>query len=163
MIQPKRDADASAPPLFDIGCAGRIVSFGETGDGRYLITLAGIARFRVLGEISSGRAYRMCGVTAAPFAQDFIERAGEAAVDRPSLLRTLRDFLDANQLEADWASVGEATTEMLVNSLAMMSPYGPAEKQALLEAPDLKTRAETLVAITEISLARARDGATPVQ
>jgi len=160
MIQPR---DAGAAALCDIGCAGRIVSFGETGDGRYLITLTGIARFGVIAETPSGRPYRTCRVSSAAYAHDFVERAGEDAVDRTSLLRTLSDFLDANQLEADWASIGEATTETLVNSLAMMSPFGPAEKQALLEAPDLKTRAETLVAITEISLARARDGGAPMQ
>jgi Lon protease-like protein len=163
MIQPKGDSKANAPPLFDIGCAGRITALSETGDGRYLVTLSGIARFRVIGEVPGTRTYRICRITAEPFMQDFVERAGEDAVDRAALLRALRDFLDANQLEADWKSVGEATTEALVNSLSMMSPYGPAEKQALLEAPDLKTRAETLVAITEISLARARDGGAPMQ
>jgi Lon protease-like protein len=163
MIQPKANARAAAPPLFDVGCAGRITALSETGDGRYLITLSGIARFRVIGEVPGTRTYRICRVAAESFAQDFIERAGEDAVDRGALLRALRDFLDANQLEADWKSVGEATTEALVNSLSMMSPYGPAEKQALLEAPDLKTRAETLVAITEISLARSRDGGAPIQ
>ncbi len=163
MIQPRADADQAEPELRDVGCVGRIVSFGETGDGRYLITLAGIARFRMLDEIPETWPYRRVRITTAPYAIDFVERAGEDAVDRAALLRALREFLDANQLEADWKSVGEATTEALVNSLSMMSPYGPAEKQALLEAPDLKTRAETLVAITEISLARARDGGAPLQ
>lgn len=163
MIQPRGESKAASPPLFDIGCAGRVTALSETGDGRYLVTLSGISRFRVLGEVPGTRTYRICRVSTEPFAQDFVERAGEDAVDRASLLRALRDFLDANQLEADWKSVGEATTEALVNSLSMMSPYGPAEKQALLEAPDLKTRAETLVAITEISLARTRDGGAPMQ
>lgn len=163
MIQPRDRAKAPIPALCDIGCVGRIVSMSESGDGRYHITLAGIARFRALEEIPEPLPYRCFRITTAPYALDFIERAGEDAVDRPALLRALSDFLDANQLEADWTSVGEATTEALVNSLSMMSPYGPAEKQALLEAPDLKTRAETLVAITEISLARAREGGAPLQ
>jgi Lon protease-like protein len=163
MIQPRADADEAEPELRDVGCLGRIVAHSETGDGRYLITLAGIARFRILDEIPEAWPYRRVRITTVPYALDFIERAGEDAVDRAALLRALREFLDANQLEADWTSVGEATTEALVNSLSMMSPYGPAEKQALLEAPDLKTRAETLVAITEISLARAREGGAPLQ
>jgi Lon protease-like protein len=163
MIQPRAGADEPAPALCDVGCVGRIVTLGESGDGRYLITLAGISRFRALEESSEALPYRRLRITTAPYALDFVERAGEDAVDRTALLRALREFLDANELEADWKSVGEATTEALVNSLSMMSPYGPAEKQALLEAPDLKTRAETLVAITEISLARGRDGGAPLQ
>jgi Lon protease-like protein len=163
MIQPRSDTDDPVPALCDVGCVGRIVSLAETGDGRYLITLAGIARFRTIHEIPEARPYRRFRIAATPYAGDFVERAGEDAVDRKALLRALREFLDANQLEADWASVGEATTETLVNALAMMSPYGPAEKQALLEAPDLKTRADTLVAITEMSLARAREGGAPLQ
>jgi Lon protease-like protein len=163
MIQPRAGADDPEPALCDVGCVGRIVSLNETGDGRYLITLAGIARFRALEEIPEAWPYRRVRITTAPYALDFIERAGEDAVDRAALLRALREFLDANELEADWKSVGEATTEALVNSLSMMSPYGPAEKQALLEAPDLKTRADTLVAITEMSLARAREGGAPLQ
>src|SRR3990172_6941271 len=93
MIQP-RDAGASA--LCDIGCAGRIISFGETGDGRYLITLTGIARFRVIAKPPSGPPYPPCRVSSAAYAHDFVERAGEDAVDTTSLLRALSDFLDAN-------------------------------------------------------------------
>jgi Lon protease-like protein len=163
MIQPRAGSDDPEPVLCDVGCVGRIVSLNETGDSRYLITLAGVARFRALEEIPEAWPYRRVRITTTPYALDFVERAGEDAVDRAALLRALREFLDANELEADWRSVGEATTEALVNSLSMMSPYGPAEKQALLEAPDLKTRAETLVAITEMSLARARDGHAPLQ
>ena len=98
-------------------------------------------------------------MSARPFASDFIVAAGEDEVDRKTLLDTFRAYLDANNLEADWESVGKASNEALVNALSMISPYGPAEKQALLEAPDLKTRAETLVALTEVVL--ARDGGTP--
>ncbi len=88
---------------------------------------------------------------------------GENAVDRDSVLRTLRDFAEANQLQIDWNSIHEAPNEALVNALAMMSPYGPREKQALLEAPDLKARAEVLVAITEIELARGKNASSPLQ
>ena len=78
-------------------------------------------------------------------------------VNRPALLKAFRAYLDANGLEADWESVSRAENAMLVNALSMMAPYGAAEKQALLEAPDLKTRAETLIAITEMALAREQD------
>ncbi len=156
IIQPEREDGSSPgePPLRKVGCAGRIMAFSETGDGRYLITLAGVARFRVVEEVAGITPYRRCRVTAEPFAGDFSAR-GESEVDRDSLLSAFRAYLEANELEADWESVDRASNEALVNAIAMMSPYGPAEKQALLEAPDLKTRAETLVALAEVSLARA--------
>ena len=92
---------------------------------------------------------------SAGFGDDLEENIeASKAVDRDGLLHTFKQFLEANDMEADWEGVSEASTETLVNTLSMMSPYGPAEKQALLEAPDLKTRAETLVAMTEIVLAR---------
>ena len=97
---------------------------------------------------------RQCRVSYAPFVDDFVARKGEDKVDRDALLVALREFLKANNLNADWEGIEKAPNEALVNALAMMSPYGAAEKQALLEAPDLKTRAEVLVAITEIELAK---------
>ena len=97
-------------------------------------------------------------------ADDFVARKGEDEVDRKALLRALSDFLQANDLKADWEGIENAPNEALVNALSMMSPYGAPEKQALLEAPDLKTRAEILVAVTEIELAKNRtDGETPLQ
>lgn len=167
MVQPRFDDRAprqmAEPALCAVGCAGRITSFAETGDGRYLITLTGICRFRILSEPSSGRLYRIAETTARGFEQDFVAHDGESAVDRPQLLRTFRAYLDANQLDADWESVERTSTEQLVNALSMMSPFGPPEKQALLEAPDLKTRADTLVAITEMTLARGKGDAHPLQ
>jgi len=157
MIQPDvahADAFAEAPPLFKIGCVGRITELTESGDGRYLIELTGVARFRVEAELPVKTAYRQCRVTYAPFADDFVARKGENQVDREAVLTALRDFLEANELKADWEGIEKAPNEALVNALSMMSPYGAAEKQALLEAPDLKTRAEILVAITEIELAK---------
>jgi Lon protease-like protein len=102
--------------------------------------------------------YRQCRVSYSDFVGDFTPRKGEDAVDRPHLLEALRQFLDANNLKADWDGIENAPNEALVNALAMMSPYGTAEKQALLEAPDLKTRAEILVALTEIELAEKTSG-----
>src|SRR5438876_4874479 len=165
MIQPDAHAGATGkPPLYKVGCVGRITQLAETGDGRYLIQLTGIARFRLDEELSVATPYRQCRVTYAPFIDDFTARKGEDEVDRASVLRALSDFLRANDLKADWEGIENAPNEALVNALAMMSPYGTAEKQALLEAPDLKTRAEILVAATEIELAKkTAGGETPLQ
>lgn len=158
MIQPDtaHPGPEDKPNLYKIGCAGRITQFAETGDGRYLIQLTGVCRFRVDHELSVLTAYRQCRAAYEPFADDFIARKGEDDVDRKALLVALKDFLQANNLKADWEGIEKAPNEALVNALAMMSPYGPAEKQALLEAPDLKTRAEILIAVTEIELAKGR-------
>jgi Lon protease-like protein len=159
MIQPDlaHPGSAAAPALYRIGCAGRITQFAETGDGRYLMQLTGVARFHVEEELKVITGYRQCRVTFASFADDFIARKGEEEVDRPALLSALTDFLKARKLEADWAGIEKAPNEALVNALAMMAPYGAAEKQAMLEAPDLKTRAQILVAATEIELAKSED------
>jgi Lon protease-like protein len=156
MVQPEGSADSAAarPSLRSVGCAGRITAVEESGDGRYAITLTGITRFHIREEVATATSFRICRVTAAAFAGDFREHEGAATVDRTAVLKTFRAYLEAHNLEADWETVGQASNEMLVNALAMMAPFDPAEKQALLEAPDLRARAETLVAITEMSLAR---------
>jgi Lon protease-like protein len=156
MIQPDESAAPGSlgPTLFPIGCAGRITSFAETGDGRYMVTLTGIARFKIVEELAGQTPFRRCRVTAIPFVGDFAARSADEAVDRDAVLKTFRAYLDAHNLDADWESVGRASNETLVNALAMMAPFGTVEKQALLEAPDLRSRAETLVVITEMSLAR---------
>jgi Lon protease-like protein len=158
MIQPSLTGALRAdgePELCAVGCIGRLTSFAETGDGRYLVSLHGVCRFRIIEELSVRTPFRQCRI--APFVSDLAEEASGREIDRPALLRTFRAYLEANELDADWESVSRAETASLVNALSMMSPYGPAEKQALLEAPDLHTRAETLIAITEIALARTGD------
>ena len=153
------------PALFKVGCVGRITQIAESGDGRYLLQLTGVARFRVEEELKVATAYRQCRVSYQPFADDFIARKGEDAVDREAVLEALTAFLKANNLKTDWEGVESAPNEALVNALAMMSPYGAAEKQALLEAPDLKSRAEILISVTEMELAKktAGGGETPLQ
>jgi uncharacterized protein len=167
MIQPDPThpgVDDSKPNLFRVGCVGRMTQFAESGDGRYLIQLTGVARYRIEEELAVATPYRQCRVTYAPFIDDFTARKGEDEVDREALLRALTSFLKANNLKADWEGIENAPNEALVNALAMMSPYDPAEKQAMLEAPDLKTRAEILVAVTEIELAKTNtSGDTPLQ
>lgn len=158
MVQPALDGserEDGEPQLCDVGCLGRITSLNESGDGRYLIALQGACRFRVIEEVAAKTPFRQCRI--APFLADLQEDQGADQVDRPGLLKALRDFLDANELQADWDNISQVDNGTLVNSLSMMAPFGPPEKQALLEAPDLKTRADTLIAVTEIALAKNRD------
>ncbi len=165
MIQPEIDGPSDVvPALQKVGCAGRITQFAETGDGRCLITLTGVSRFRVLQEQATLTPYRLCEVDFGSYASDLVARAGEERTNREGVIRALRAFAEAKNLDMEWKGVHAAPTEALVNALAMMSPFGPREKQALLEAPDLPTRAEMLIAITEIELAREDDGSdTPLQ
>src|SRR5262249_56165285 len=129
-----------------------------------LMQLTGSAGCGIEEGVAVSTPYRQCRVTYAPFVDDFVARKGEEQVDRKALLRALTEFLKANNLKADWEGIENAPNEALVNALAMMSPYDVAEKQAMLEAPDLKTRAEILVAVTEIELAKSKTpGETPLQ
>jgi uncharacterized protein len=160
MIQPLPGEDESdgPPRLHSIGCLGRITRFSETGDGRYLLSLTGVCRFRIEAEVTQGAPYRSCRVSYDEFAADLDAGAGEDTVDRAQIVDTLRKFADMSQLEVDWASIDSAPTETLVNALAMMSPFGAREKQTLLEATSLNARAQLLVAIAEIDLAQQQRG-----
>ena len=158
MIQPEIEDASGLPRLFQVGCCGRITQFAETGDGRYLVQLTGVCRFRVVEEVVVDTPYRQCRISAHPFAIDFTPRAGEDDVDRPGLIVTLKAYLEANNLQADWDAIRDAPNEALVNALSMMSPFDVREKQALLEATSLKERADILVAITEIELAKQGSG-----
>lgn len=153
--EPNEGRQSETPALLKVGCLGRITQFAETGDGRIIITLTGISRFRLVEELPVATPYRQARVVCEPFAVDFVARSGEEEVDRDGLLKALRDFAKANELKIDWKGVNEAPNEALVNALSMMCPFGPREKQALLEAGSLRERAEVLVAITEIELARS--------
>ena len=161
MIQPKLDAGrpvmAARPPLERIGCVGRLTQFGETGDGRLTIGLTGIARFRVVEELATTTPYRLCKIDTTPYAGDFLPGRGEEAVDREAVLATLAAWLEVNAPQLDRSAFEEAGNEALVDGLAMMSPCGAREKQALLEAADPARRAELLIAVTERSLG-AGDG-----
>ena len=163
MIQPDaaHSRNPDHPTLFKVGCVGRITQLAESGDGRYILELTGVSRFRVIDELSVLTSYRQCTVDFFPFVDDFTARKGEDDVDRATLLEVLSDFLKVNHLKVDWEGIEKAPNEALVNALAMMSPYGPAEKQAMLEAPDLKTRAEILIAVTAMDLAKKRTSGDP--
>jgi hypothetical protein len=136
-----------------VGCAGRITSYQELDDGRIIVTLTGVARFEVRDETPTVKPYRIVTVDYTRFAHDLQPGLGEDTVDRPKLLRVLKTYLETNRLKADWNAVLRASNEFLINVLSVMSPYGPEEKQALLEAADLKTRADVLVALAEMELA----------
>lgn len=143
-------------PVRPVGCAGRITAFNEADDGAMVISLTGISRFALQDEVATDEPFRLFGIDFDPYTDDFISDLGEEEVDRVRLLATLRRYLEANGLNADWERINEAANEQLVNTLSILSPYGAEEKQALLEARRLKDRAEALVALAEMELA-ARD------
>ena len=159
IIQPRDDSDtAERPELMKVGCAGRITSYAETPDGRMLVTLTGVSRFSIKSELTVDTAYRQVVANFKPFAIDLVMDLGAADVNRPALLTAFKDYLTANNMSADWSEINAASTEVLVNTLSLLAPYPASEKQALLEAPDLKTRADVLVALTEMALSKSFSG-----
>lgn len=150
-IAASRDADA-APKLCAIGCAGRLTSWTETQDGRVLITLSGIARFRIVSELATTTPYRRCAVDWTEFEGDLTPDLGAEEVSRDRLLKILKTYLETHGLQADWQTIKQSSNETLVNSLSVISPYGPREKQALLEAKTIEDRNQMLIALTEIAL-----------
>jgi Lon protease-like protein len=163
MVQPRQEGTDTPPELHDVGCLGKITQFAETGDGRLMVTLTGISRFRVAEELTVLTPYRQCIAVYDEFSQDLNLEGRSEDMDRAGVLRTLRSFAEANRLKIDWKSIEQTPNEALVNALAMMSPFGPEEKQALLEALTLKARADVLIAITEIELARGNGPSTSLQ
>jgi Lon protease-like protein len=155
MVQPRLDCSATGPvdDLCAIGCLGRVTQYAETGDDRYIITLSGVSRYRIVDEVATNCGFRKCRISVDDFTDDLDPRCGNDEIDREKLICAFRNYLDANGMEADWESVHQASNCGLLTALAMMSPWGPAEKQALLEAPNQKSRAETLIAMTEFALA----------
>ena len=143
----------SVAPLKTVGCAGRVTAYQELDDGRLLISLTGICRFATVREAPTSTPFRQFDVDYHRFESDFERGAGEASVDRDGLLSVLKAFLDAKSLEADWSAITNAPTELLINSLSIISPFGAEEKQALLEAPDLKGRAKVLTTLAQMELA----------
>jgi Lon protease-like protein len=152
MMQPSDPADKSRnPPVYPIGCAGRITSFAETDDGRYLITLTGVSRFRVTRELPLLDGYRRVVADWTPFAEDAAEAGEPPPFDRDRLMRGLGAYFKQRQLAADWEALRNAPGDRLVTTLAMMCPFEPSEKQALLEAADFAERARLLTAIVEMA------------
>jgi Lon protease-like protein len=152
MIQTRAGGDRERPRLANVGCAGRITSYAETSDGRYLITLTGICRFECGEELGIRMPYRQMRARYDRFEGDLAEgEAGDApAAARDRFAKALKRYLNHRELDIDWETASTAPLEALVNSLAMGLPFEPAEKQALLEAPDLAGRFETLATLLEI-------------
>lgn len=155
MIQPLAGEGDSKPKLEAIGCAGRITAYSEAEDGRLLITVTGVCRFTLGKELRTKGLYREANVDYIRFAIDLVSETGSASVNRGELVTAFRNYLEANSMTANWREVEAVSTEILVNTLSLLAPYPPRDKQALLEAPDLKSRAEVLVALTELQLSRS--------
>jgi Lon protease-like protein len=156
MVQPSepqrdnRGGGAINPPVYPIGCAGRITAFSETDDGRYLLTLTGVSRFRIRDELPLLSGYRRIVAEWQPFARDVDTPTG-TEFDRDRFIRGLKGFFTQRQISADWEAIEKAAGEHLINSIAMLCPFAPSEKQALLEAPDLDERARLLIALVEMA------------
>jgi Lon protease-like protein len=162
MIQPcgGPDGDPAKARLHQIGCAGRVTAMQETEDGRYLITLSGICRFR-LGEMQEGfTPYLRAAVEWSSFERDLGRAEKDPEFDRPAFLQVLARFFDTAQLSSDWDSLKEADPELLINSLSILCPFDPEEKQALLEAPTLGNRRETLMTLMEFALRSSGEDGT---
>ena len=157
MVQTRAGGDPERPLLLPVGCAGKITSFAETSDGRYLITLTGLSRFILGAELASTTPYRQARVDFLPYAADLNSSEDrDEGFDRMRLLNALKGYLERRALDVDWETAKAAPSEALVNSLAMALPFDPAEKQALLEADGVAERRSTLVALMEI------DSSTPM-
>ena len=152
MIQPRETPKSDETRLHSIGCAGRVTAFSETEDGRYMITLAGISRFRVTSEVQGFSPYRRCDVDWNGFDRDLGATETDPGFDREPFLALLERYFESQDLSTDWDSLRDAEEELLLNSLSMLCPFAPHEKQALLEAPSLATRRETLVTLIEFAL-----------
>ena len=154
MVQPSDPAaSGSNPPVYPTGCAGRITSFSETDDGRFLITLTGTSRFRIREELPMLEGYRRVVPDWHEFARD-LGNEEEPGFDRERLLRGLKGYFQQHQISADWDAITSVSGDRLVSSIAMICPFDPSEKQALLEASDLAERARLLTAIVEMAVMR---------
>jgi len=153
LVQPSEanaEAQQSAPAVYPTGCAGRITHFEETEDGRFLLSLKGVTRFAIVEEISTTRGYRKCVVDWAPFRED-LAGPSTSEINRDRLVGAVRNYFSAKGIEANWEAIEKAEDEYLVTSIAMICPFDPPEKQALLEAIDLTGRSELLTTIVEMA------------
>ncbi|MFU8883352.1 MAG: LON peptidase substrate-binding domain-containing protein [Rhodobacterales bacterium] len=152
MVQPNKVPGREGHGLHQIGCAGRVTQFSETEDGRYLITLSGMSRFRVLREVTGFTPYRRCEVSWTGFERDLGKDETDPGFNREAFMNLLSRYFTARELQTDWEGLQDADDELLINSLSMLLDFDPEDKQALLEAPSLSTRRETLVTLIEYSL-----------
>jgi Lon protease-like protein len=161
IVQPaageEESPEGKSVALRRVGCAGRVTAYQELEDGRLVIALTGIARCTLAEEAATSKSYRVFKVGFDRYLGDFVA-GGEEDIDRQAFLGALKSYLEARQQRANWSAIGKSSSESLVNMLAIASPYGPEEKQALLEAPTLKARAEALVALARMELAAGAGG-----
>jgi Lon protease-like protein len=163
LIQPQDTSEESPKgevPLQQIGCLGRLTHFEDNADGRYFIVLEGICRFRVENELNLDTPYRQAEISAVGYDADFERTYGEDSVDRQRFVKMMRDYAEFANFELNWEEIESTGTADLVNFCCMVSPYGAAEKQVLLEAQTLHDRAETLIAMTEYEMARGSGDGT---
>lgn len=151
MVQPY-DSPGKSGDLHAIGCAGRLTAFSETEDGRYMVTLSGISRFRIVKEVEGFTPYRRCDVNWDGFGRDLGPQEADETFNRTQFMDLLGRFFEDQGLSTDWESLQDAEEELLINSLSMLCPFEPEDRQALLEAPSLQTRRETLVTLIEFAL-----------
>jgi hypothetical protein len=161
MIQPSDETLAEKPKLYSAGCAGRITSFAETSDGRYLINLTGTRRFALAEELATDAPYRLARPDWSAFAHDGVEDKSAADIDRDELLEALRNYLDTENLDVEWEKAAAAPTAALVVSLAMGCPFPPNEKQALLEAKTIAEQAACLTALMALAGACDSENGAP--
>ncbi|MDC9822259.1 LON peptidase substrate-binding domain-containing protein [Devosia sp. ZB163] len=165
LIQPL-DASEESPqgeaPLEKIGTIGRITHFEEVEEARYFIILEGLTRFELIKEVPTMTPFRRAMVSTEAFVSDFDREYGEEAVDRTRFLRMMKDYAEFGNFDLNWDEIEKTGTADLVNFCCMVSPYGAAEKQALLEAQSLEARAETLIAMAEFEMAKGGNRASPL-
>lgn len=152
MIQPCENPENDSDNLHRVGCAGRLTAFSETEDGRYMVTLSGVSRYRVTAETDSFAPYRRCEVAWDSFSKDLSPMEKDDEFDRDGFLGLLQRYFEDQELKTDWDALRDAEDELLINSLSMLCPFDLEDKQALLEAPDLPTRRKTLVTLMEFAL-----------
>lgn len=156
MVQPHETPAGTR--LHGIGCAGRLTSFSETDDGRYMITLTGISRFRLRDEVQGFTPYKRHFADWTPFSRDMAGPDPDPGFDRTRFLDLLARYFASQGLSTDWEGLSAAEPDLLITTLSMLCPFGPADKQALLEAPSLQTRRETLITLMEIALRGGTEG-----
>lgn len=159
MIQPLPGEAGDNPALALVGCLGRITSYAETDDNRVLISLTGVCRFSVKREKRVKTPFRQIEADYSGFAADLVTENNARTVDRGAVIKAFRQYLEANNMSANWSEVEQIPTELLVNTLSQLAPYPAPEKQALLEASDLQARADMLIALTELALSGGARGA----
>ena len=145
MVQPKKTGELKKPDLHDIGCAGKITSFNETDDGRYLIILSGVCRFKIIREQNSENLFRECEVKYDDFINDLEEKSNEIKFsDLKLIFQNLKSLFKKQGYEINWKEIEKQSLDQTINTLSMASPFSLEEKQVLLESIDLDKRKEKL-------------------